>query len=569
MNSLILAVLCFAGFIVAYHTYGRWLADKIFSLRRDCVTPAHSLADGMDFVAARREVLFGHHFTSIAGLGPIVGPAIAVIWGWVPAVLWIVFGSVFIGAVHDFGSLVLSMRAKGRSIGDITGDLINPRVRTLFLIIIFLELWLIIAVFALIIALLFEMYPEAVLSIWCQVPIAIWLGWMVYRRGHKPLILSLFAVALLYVTIVLGTKLPISMPQIGPLSPVMVWMLFLFTVNSFISSIIPVNVLLQPRDYINAHQLFVILFLLVLGTIVAHPPIVAPVFQASPAGAPAILPFLFVVIACGAISGFHSLVSSGTSSKQLDSEVDAQMVGYGSMLLEGALAILVIVAVTAGIGMRYEAADGSLLTGPAAFSTHYASWQAAQGLTSKINAFVVGSANLLGSFGMPYKLGLTIMGVFLVSFASTTLDTATRLQRYIISEFAQAHRIPVLDKILPATTFAVLTAAGLAFYDGTGQGALRIWPLFGTVNQLLAALALLMLTVWFVKNKKPVMIALVPFLFMLVITGWAMVLNINVHFVEKNWLLFGIGVVVFILEIWMVIESALALRKYFATDKAA
>lgn len=435
MNSVILALFSFFAYIIAYNTYGRYLAKKIFKLDRSVVTPAHKFRDNKDFVPARKEILFGHHFTSIAGLGPIVGPAIAVIWGWLPAVLWVIFGSIFLGAVHDLGALVLSMRSRGRSIGDIAGDLINPRVRTLFMIIIFFELWIVIAVFALIIALLFDMYPEAVISIWTQVPLAIWLGWMVYKRGHKPFWPSVAAVTVLYITIIIGSYVPVKMPAIGFFTPVMIWMVILFIVNSFITSTLPVHILLQPRDYINAQQLAVILILISAGIVIGHPAIIAPVFVASPVGAPSMWPFLFVIVACGAISGFHSIVSSGTSAKQISFEDDAQAIGYGAMVMEGVLAILVIIAVTAGIGMKYTSADGTILTGRSAFSEHYSSWAAASGLSSKINAFIIGAANLVDTYGIPVKIGLTIMGVFLVSFASTTLDTATRLQRYIISEF--------------------------------------------------------------------------------------------------------------------------------------
>ncbi|MBT4485624.1 MAG: carbon starvation protein A [Candidatus Latescibacteria bacterium] len=561
MNSLLLVILCFIAYIIAYNTYGRFLAKKIFNLDKNRSTPAHTLRDNQDYVPAHKIVLFGHHFTSIAGLGPIVGPAIGVIWGWVPAVLWVVFGSILMGAFHDFGSLVLSIRSKGCSIGDIAGDLINPRVRSLFMGIIFLALWIIIAIFALIIALLFDMYPETVLSIWCQVPIAIWLGWMIYRKGYKPAGPAIAAIFLLYATIVIGSYNPIKMPAIGALTPVMVWMIFLFIVNSFISSVLPVHVLLQPRDFINALQLFIALILIVFGVIVGHPRIIAPAVVLHPVGAPPIWPFLFVIIACGAISGFHSIVSSGTSSKQLNSETDAQIVGYGSMLMESALAILVIIAVTAGIGMKYVSTEGTILTGYSAYAEHYSSWSAAAGLSSKINAFIVGAANLFDTYGIPHKIGLTIIGVFIVAFAATTLDTATRLQRYIISEFARVHNITFLRNRYTATSLAVLSAAALAFYDGTGKGALKIWPLFGTVNQLLAAMALLVLTIYFIRNKKPVAIALLPFIFMIIMTGWAMVVNIRDYFGQGNWLLFVIGLIVFVLEIWMIIESVIVLVK--------
>ena len=561
MNSVILAIFAFVAYIIAYNTYGRYLAKRVFKLDSNAVTPAYELSDNQDYVPTKRQVLFGHHFTSIAGLGPIVGPAIAVIWGWVPAVLWVIFGSIFMGAVHDFGSMVMSMRAKGRSIGDISAELINPRVRTLFMAIIFFELWLIIAVFALIIALLFDMYPQAVLSVWSEIPLAIWLGWMVYKKNYNTFWPSIVAVVGLYITIIIGSYVPLKMPAIGALTPVMVWMILLFTINSFITSTLPVHVLLQPRDYINSHQLILILILITIGVFVGHPQIVAPGFVSSPTGAPPMWPFLFVIIACGAISGFHSIVSSGTSAKQVSNETDSQIISYGGMLLEGVLAILVIIAVTAGIGMKYTTKDGSILTGFPAFATHYASWEAASGLTSKISAFIIGSANLIESYGIPLKIGLTIMGVFVVSFASTTLDTATRLQRYIISEFSKAQNIKLFQNRYAATVLATLTAAGLAFYDGTGQGALKLWPLFGTINQLLAALALLLLTVYFVRTRKPVIISFLPFLFMVIMTGWAMVINLRDFYIIQNWLLFIIGAIVFILEIWMIIESVAMLMK--------
>ncbi len=555
-----MAVFSFIAFIVAYHTYGRYISKKIFKLDDTCVTPAFTCRDEKDFVPARAEILIGHHFTSIAGLGPIVGPAIAVIWGWLPAVLWVIFGSIFIGAVHDIGSLVISMRAKGRSIGDIAGDLVNPRVRTLFMIIIFFELWIVIAVFALIIALLFDMYPQAVISIWTQIPLAIWLGWMVYKRNYKPFWPSIFAVACLYIAIVIGSYVPVNLPQIGFMTPVMIWMVILFVINSFITSTLPVHILLQPRDYINAQQLVIILVLICGGIVIGHPDIIAPVFDSNPVGAPSLWPFLYIIIACGAISGFHSIVSSGTSAKQISRETDAQAVGFGTMLMEGMLAILVIIAVTAGLGMRYTSVAGEILTGPEAFLTHYASWEAANGLASKVNAFIIGSGNLLETLGIPLKIGFTIMGVFIVAFASTTLDTATRLQRYIIVEFSAANKINFFQNMYAATGLATLSAAALAFYDGTGQGALKLWPLFGTINQLMAALALLLITVYFVRQKKPIWLTLLPFLFMVIMTGWAMVINIGTYLDTKNWLLLVIGLIVFVLEIWVIAESVIVLK---------
>jgi carbon starvation protein len=394
MDTILIAALSFVGFFVAYHTYGRFLARKIFSLDPNAVVPSEQLNDGVDYVPTRRSVVFGHHFTSIAGTGPIVGPAIAVFWGWLPALLWVLIGSVFIGAVHDFGSLVVSLRSRGQTIGDVAGRMISRRARVLFLLILFFALMVVLAVFGLVIAQIFSIYPESVLSVWVAMPLAVVIGLFIHRRGANLLLPSLAALAILYGAVYVGVYYwPVtfeSLPLLaGPAagffeglrSTVVLWTVLLL-IYCFIASVLPVWLLLQPRDYINSHQLLVALFLLLAGLAIAHPPLVAPAIHGNVPGAPPIFPFLFITIACGAVSGFHCLVSSGTSSKQLKNEMDAQYVGYGAMLLEGALAVIVILACCAGIGMGIVR-DGETITGTAAYSAYYAgncsqpSWRAA------------------------------------------------------------------------------------------------------------------------------------------------------------------------------------------------
>ena len=559
MNTLLMCVIVFVLYIIAYHTYGKFLAKKIFNLDPNRTVPSVEFNDGVDYVPTKKEVLFGHHYASIAGLGPIVGPAIAIIWGWVPALLWVLLGSIFAGGIHDFGSLVVSVRNKGQSIGELATGLISPRVRTLFLLIIFFELWIVIAIFALIIAILFVWYPQSVFPIWFEIPIAVWLGYMVYKKNGNVTWLAAIAVIAMYVTIVIGAYWPLKMPGMFGLNAIEVWIIILF-IYAFIASTLPVTTLLQPRDYINAHELIIMLALMFIGVIVAHPVIVAPAFNLHAKGAPPVWPFLFVVIACGAISGFHSLVSSGTSSKQLANEKDALFVGYGSMLMEGTLATLVIAAVAGGLGMALVV-KGQTLTGVAAFTQHYASWAAAAGLKSKLSAVIFGAANLMEAYGIPKAIAITIMGVFMVSFAGTTLDTATRVQRYIVSELTTDWNFDFLSGRYVATFIAVGTAAILAFYSGNGKGALRLWPLFGTVNQLLAALALLVITVYLAKKGKSLIYSGIPLVFMLFMTGWAMILNLEKFANKGDWFLFVIGLIVFALEIWMVIESAIVLGK--------
>jgi len=552
VTTVLIAVGAFVGYLVAYHTYGKFLAGKIFEIDDTRLTPARQKHDGVDYVPTKLEVLFGHHFTSIAGTGPIVGPAIAIIWGWLPALLWVLFGAVFMGAVHDFSALVISTRHGGRSIGDVAREIINGRVRTLFLIIIFFTLLIVIAIFCLVIAVLFQLFPQAVFPVWIEIPIAMALGHVIYRRGVHPLAASLVAVAGLYVAIIIGAYWPLSMPSLFGQSPIIVWTVVLL-VYAYIASVLPVWRLLQPRDYINGHELFIALGLLAVGVLLARPQMVAPMVDFRPAGAPPIWPMLFVTIACGAISGFHSLVGSGTTSKQISQERHALTIGYGGMLLEGLLATFVIIAVAAGIGM---ARGGAELSGVAAWKAHYASWQTASGLGPKVGAFVDGSANMLTAIGIPLKIGLALMGVFVASFAATTLDTATRLQRYVISELAAGVNIRPLANRYVATLVAVGTAGALAFPKG-GKGGLMLWPVFGATNQLLACLALLVATVYLKRRGKPLAITLIPMMLMLVITSWAMVYNVR-GFLEapaEKWHLIGIGVIIMALVGWMLVES--------------
>jgi carbon starvation protein len=560
MNSLLIAAAATILYIIAYNTYGRFLARKIFKIDPEAKCPSETHHDGIDFVATDKLVLFGHHFTSIAGTGPIVGPAIAIIWGWLPALIWIVVGSIFMGAVHDFGSMIISLRNEGRSIGDLAGSIINPRVKFLFLLIIFFALWIVIAIFGVVIASVFNIFPASVIPVWLQLPIAIWLGHMVYRKGKSHITFGLIATALMYATILIGTYIPVELPVFaGILSPAGSWVILLL-IYAYVASTLPVTVLLQPRDYINAFQLCIAMILLLLGIVITHPPMVAPATNWNPDGAPAIFPLLFITVACGAISGFHCLVSSGTSSKQCDSEASAQGISYGGMLLEGLLAVIVLIACGAGIGLGLEK-EGITYFGTEAFSQQYSSWQTAQGLGAKIEAFVTGAANMISALGLPRDIVVALMGVFVASFAATTLDTATRIQRYIVSEIAVSCKVPVLGKKHPATAIAVITALLLAFSSGGGKGALALWPLFGSVNQLLGGLALLVITVWLARKNIPIFYTALPMVFMIAMTGWAMKINLYIYYSNEQWLLFSIGSIITILQIWMVVEGAIVLAR--------
>jgi carbon starvation protein len=569
MGALIIMVLAFVGYIIMYQLYGKFVGNKIFALSGQAKVPSVEFEDGTDYVPTRKEIIFGHHYTSIAGTGPIVGPALAVIWGWVPAMIWVFVGSIVMGAVHDFGALIISMRNQGKSISEYTAKYVNNRTKFFFFLIVFLELWIVIAIFGLVIAVVFNMYPTSVFPVWLEVPIAVYLGYLIYKKGANVTTWSILAVIAMYVTVVIGVYLPIKMPAIAGIPPTGVWTIILL-IYAFIASVLPVTTLLQPRDFINSHQLMVALALLALGVIVAglggRLDIVAPAVQMSPAESPPMWPFLFITIACGAISGFHSLVSSGTSAKQVRSEEDSLFVGYGSMLLEGVLATLVIIAVSAGIGIGYTAKSGETLTGLAAWTTHYSSWAAAGGIGNAARAFVDGSANMIAALGIPKQFGIAVMGVFLASFAGTTLDTATRIQRYVVSELFGGLKLDFLTDKYVATFVAVASAALLAFATGaSGAGALKLWPLFGATNQTLAALALIIITLYLKRRGGAKwLVAGLPAIFMTVMTIWAIVLNQVEYGAGGKMLLQVINILILFVALWIAIEGII---KFFVTEE--
>lgn len=575
MSAILLLVVGACAFLTGYLVYARWIARHIFRLDPTFVTPAHQFEDGVDFVPTNRHVLFGHHFTSVAGAAPIVGPAIAVIWGWLPAFLWVVLGTVFAGAVHDFGTLWISTRHRGESIGTLTREIVGDRARVLFLLLIFFLLLMVNAVFAVIIANLFLANPGAVLPVWGSLLVALVVGFLIYRTGAGILGPSIGALLILYALIWVGQYVPFSLPDLFGLAPTPAelaaggaadavaaaardgqrigWILILFA-YTFVASVLPVWLLLQPRDYVNGHQLFVALGIISLGVIVTNPEVVAPAINRSlPADAPSWFPLLFITIACGAISGFHGLVASGTSSKQLDRETDARYVGYGGMVGEGALAVTSILATTAGFAL-YVGIDG--------WHAHYATWAGAS--SGATEAFVNGVGVLAEGIGIPHAVATIFAAVVVISFAATTLDTSVRLQRYIIAELGAEYRVRVAQNRWVATTIAVGSCAALALGLDRGAGGMRLWPLFGTTNQLLAGLSLLVLTLFLLRLRRPVWPTLLPMAFLLFTTTWAMSLNLLRFARESQAMLLGVGGAIFVLELWLLFEGAAAVRRVLA-----
>jgi len=523
--------------------------------------PSKTFKDGLDYVPTKKHILFGHHFTSIAGAAPIIGPCVAAYWGWLPALVWILVGTVFMGAVHDFGALVASVKEKGKSIADIASTTISKRARLMFLIFVIFLVWLVLAVFAMAIADLFVGIPSSVIPINIEIIIAIIMGYLLYKRKIDSLIPSLIALAILYFFIWVGTLYPIDFTSsMDSQDAKNMWIIILF-IYSAIASLLPVWTLLQPRDYINSHQLFVGLGLLFLGILVAQPIVDAPAIRSfSEPGTPSLFPLLFVTIACGAISGFHGLVSSGTSSKQLEKLTDARMVGYGGMIGEGTLALASTVAAVAGISLVAEANLPSVgLVSDLSWAVYYDSW--AHASSNKATAFVLGGGALLESLGIPMNMANTIMAVLVISFAATTLDTATRIQRFILNEFGLVTKIKFLSNRFIGTAIAIIPAIILAFWNlsdpstgTTRQAGWLLWPIFGASNQMLGALTLMVLTLYYWQKKKPILPLLIPMILILVLTFAALIIN-AINFFDQNILLFGITVLLIILILWMVFEG--------------
>jgi len=548
MSAIIPALIGMIAIAGGYFFYSKFIAEKIYKLDPDFETPAHTLRDDIDFLPTNRIVLWGHHFTAVAGAAPIIGPAIAVIWGWLPAFIWVIGGTIFFAGVHDFGAIWASVRNDGRSVGSLTGDVVSLRARTLFMIVIFFLLMMVNAVFAVSISNAFVATPSSVIPSWSAIAVALVIGVLIYRMGVPILWPTIIGTIILYSVIYLGEQVPVSLPEtFMGLGAAPQWILILFAYAT-IASLLPVWLLLQPRDYINGIQLIIGLGLLFGAVFIANPTIVAPMYNTVvPEGTPPLFPLLFVTIACGALSGFHGLVSSGTTSKQLNKETDARFVGYLGSSGEGLLALVTILAVSAGFASLGE------------WQTVYAEF----GMTG-IPTFVEGGSQIV-SDGTPLskEFAATLLAVMAVLFAGTTMDAGVRLQRYIIQEWGTIYKIPTLQNGYVATFVAVGFCLILAFGAGgaDGQGGMLIWPLFGTTNQLLAGLTLLVLSVMLVKLKRRYMFTMVPMVFVTTMSFLAALYQLWDLFSSGSYFLMALDLGVIVLAIFVILESASAFTR--------
>lgn len=489
-------------FIIAYVTYGKYLARE-WGVDISRKTPAHEMEDGIDYVPASVPVLLGHHFSSIAGAGPIVGPISAAIFGWVPVVLWIILGSIFFGGVHDFGSMFASVRNKGRSIGNIIETSVGSFEKKLFNIFSWLTLILVIAAFANIIVNTFISIPEVATTSLLFIVLAVAYGFLT-NMFKPPLVLStILGIIGLVICIWLGNLFPLTMSRYF-------WFAFLMA-YIFIASIAPVWILLQPRDYLNSFLLYAMLLGGALGVLIFRPSIVGPAFGGfvAPNGQ-WLFPMLFITVACGAVSGFHSLVSSGTSSKQVSSEGDMLKVAYGSMLIEGVLAVIALV--TAIYITQGELT--SLLTGEGGSPT---------------TVFATGLAHFMESFGIPFKYGQSFIALAVSAFALTTLDTATRIARFIWQETFMKNDTIDESNFLSNKYFATFVTVAIGGIFGLTSWS-TVWPVFGSANQLLAAIALLAVAVWLHKSGRKNKMVIYPMIFMFTVTivALAMIVFTNI-----------------------------------------
>ncbi|MCF8054467.1 MAG: carbon starvation protein A [Deltaproteobacteria bacterium] len=518
MSGLMLVILAVVAFVVAYATYGKWLAKK-WGIDTNKVVPAKEFQDGVDYVPTKSFIVLGHHFASIAGAGPIVGPIVASVFGWAPVALWIILGSIFVGGVHDFGSLFASLRHKGKTIGEIIRANVGESGKTLFAIFAWLTLLIIIAAFNNIAATTFVANPAVgATSIYFMV-LAVLFGLAVNKFGVNIWVATVIGVILLFLGIPFGISFPVYLSKEA-------WMLLLIG-YIMVASILPVWLLLQPRDYLNSFLLYAMVAGAILGIALYRPEFAIPAFNGFTVGNLTLFPMLFVLVACGAISGFHALVASGTTSKQVQSEGDAKVIGYGGMLIEGVLAICALLA--AG----------------------YVTYDVAKGLGSPINVFANGIGTFMTAFGIDYTAGKVFVALAISAFVLTTLDTAARIGRFTFEELvSKGSKKNFLGNKYVASALTVGVGGWLGFIPYT-----KVWPIFGAANQLLASLALLAVAAYLKKSNKPAWMVMLPMVFMFITTVTALTLTTWNNYLSGNMILCITALVLLILAVVLVIQA--------------
>lgn len=545
MNALFLTSVSLLGLALGYVFYSRKVR-KWLDLDPNLTPPSEELRDGVDYVPAKHtSILFGHHFASIAGAAPIIGPVTACIfWGWLPALIWIVVGGIFFGAVHDYFALACSVENEGRSVGDISETVLGEPAKIVFSLFVFLALILIVAVFAAVAGNTLANRPAVVIPTFGLIPVAMGVGLLVYRTRIPLWFSTVIGLSALAGLIVLGYHVPLELP----VDSAATWWTFILLGYGLVASVLPVPLLLQPRDHLSAGVLFFGMFFGLLGLVISRPAMKSPAFvSASHETGGWIWPMLFVTVACGAISGFHSLVSSGTSSKQLPSVDDARSVGYGAMIAESALAVLAVVAVSAGLYWKSAPAGQQDLIYQDLFAT------------SPIVAFGAGYGRLTESiFG---SMGALVGIIVLKTFVMTTLDSATRITRYVSVElFGDTLNISVLKNRYTSTLLVGILAAPLAM--GSWKA---IWPIFGSANQLIAALVLILATAYLLSRGRAWVYVAIPAVAILVTTMGALLYKIHIFLNASppEYLLIGLSGALIALGLFVTLQGLMVISGAF------
>ena len=535
MTLPILLVISGIILIIAYFTYGKF-AYKKFGLDDKRKAPSHLYEDGIDYVPSKPIVVLGHHFASIAGAGPIVGPIIAVTFGWIPAVIWILVGGIFFGAIHDLGSMAASLRNQGKSIGVIIQNNIGKSGKQLFIIFSFSTLILVIGVFSDIIAKTFVSNPGVASASILFMLLAIVFGYVnKFFGGSKTsfIINTTIGVGLMYYFVYLGMQLPFALDY-------QLW-IYLLLGYAFFASVTPVAFLLQPRDYLNSFLLYGLMISAVIGVFISNPEIkMENQIHISADNLGYLFPVLFVTIACGAISGFHSLVASGTTSKQLDKESDAKIVGYGGMLIESFLAIISVGAVVVLSRGEYLSRLGE--EGP-------------------VSLFATGLGSMISSLGISEQFAVGFVALTVSAFALTTLDTCTRLARFTLQEYFEDVKNPIGNKISQNRYISTSVVVVLSILLLASGSFTTLWPIFGSANQLLAALALLTIAVWLIRQKVNATFVTIPMFFMFTVTLTSLGLFAWNNFKDEVYVLAVIAALLFILSIALIVLASKSLKK--------
>jgi len=510
---LTISILIFSGlffFFVGYRYYAGRLDREVIQPDNSISTPAVMQGDGVDFVKSKPLVLFGHNFASIAGAGPVIGPIVAMHhFGWAVTLAWILLGNVFIGAVHDYLALMVSVRNRGSSIADIAEKTMGIRAKSVFSIFLVLAMLLVIAVFGVVAAKTLIAQPQMVLPTFAIIPISIALGWFLYYKNTDLAVSSIIAVAGVILSIYFGFQFPVELPESGIIgfSPLMFWFVILM-IYAAVASVLPVNILLQPRDYLSTYILFGSMALAVLALLWIHPELHTPAYRGgfSEEQGP-VWPMLFVLVACGAVSGFHSLVAGGTTSKQLSVESQGRPIAYGGMLTEGVVAVVTVLLVSGGLYWVAPASGGiDMNTLGFRETLQSGGW---------ILAYGNGFGNLVHQM-LPF-LSFTFASMIAVlalnTFVLTTLDSAVRITRFIVQE-SVGEKIVLFKNKYVCTILVVF----FSYLIGATGGWQKIWPIFGATNQLIAAVALFVIATWLMAMGKPTKFALYPAIFMVVTT---------------------------------------------------